>query len=82
MKIFIQSMNKILQRNKVILISNNVVDFIDYKLELNSYKGINICVFIDFIKFILKVKIVRGENMSIEVEKIKVLLILILLLVR
>lgn len=81
MKFFIQCMNYILQRNKVILISNNVLDFIDYKLELDSYRGINIniYVFINFIKFILKVNIVRGKNMSIEVEKIKVLLILILL---
>lgn len=71
MKTSIQSMNQTLQRNKAILTSNNAADFTDYKSELNSYRGINTCAFIDSTKPILKVKTVRGENMSIEVEKTK-----------
>lgn len=71
MKTSIQSMTQTLQRNKAILTSTKASDFTDYKSELNSYRGINACKYIDSPKPILKVNTRRGKNMSIEVETTK-----------
>lgn len=57
--------------------NNKVLDFIDYKLELDSYWGIYIDI--DFMKFILKVNIFKGVKMSIGVGKFYVILIFIFL---
>lgn len=71
MKTSIQSMTQTLQRNKAILTSTKASDFTDYKSELNSYRGIDTCKYIDSPKPILKVNTRRGKNMSIEVETTK-----------
>lgn len=71
MKTSIQSMTQTLQQNKSILTSNIASDFTDYKSELNSYRGINTCKFLDFTKPILKVFTLKGKNMTIVVENTK-----------
>lgn len=57
--------------------NNKVLNFIDYKLELDCYRGIYRDI--DFMKFILKVIIFKGMKMSIGVGKCYVILIFLFL---